>query len=168
MMNESIPLILTVKLDPTSQTYFDDLRKRYFPVEKNYLNAHLSLFHQLPNADPGIEDTLLKVTQREAFEMQVSEVKMIGKGVAFRVESNTLKTLHKQLQKSWKEFLIPQDQQGLWPHITVQNKVSPEEAKQLAAQLEETFEPFAITAQGLILWEYHQGTWKFLKEFEFK
>ncbi len=168
MNEEPIPLILTVKLDPSSQSYFNELRKTHFPPEKNYLDAHLSLFHQLPANEPLIDQTLEEITQKEKFDMEVTDIKVIGRGVAFRVESPALITLNKQLQKAWKAYLIPQDLQGLWPHVTIQNKVSPQEARQLADQLKETFEPFSITAQGLILWEYHQGPWQYLKEFSFK
>jgi len=43
------PLILTLKLDEESQAFFDKQRALYFPPERNFLKAHLTLFHQLPD-----------------------------------------------------------------------------------------------------------------------
>ncbi len=41
------PLILTLKMDDRSQERFDRLRELYFPPERNYLSAHLTMFHKL-------------------------------------------------------------------------------------------------------------------------
>jgi hypothetical protein len=42
------PLILTLRMDERSQERFDRLRETHFPPERNYLRAHLTLFHKLP------------------------------------------------------------------------------------------------------------------------
>ena len=42
------PLILTLKLDQASFTRLDALRQAHFPPERNWLSAHLTLFHHLP------------------------------------------------------------------------------------------------------------------------
>ncbi len=75
--------------------------------------------------------------------------------------------MHKQMQKTWQEWLIAQDKQTLRPHITIQNKVSADEAKALLTKLYAEFEPFAVTAQGFAIWEYLGGQWKFVKGFDF-
>ncbi|RYE24474.1 MAG: VWA domain-containing protein [Sphingobacteriaceae bacterium] len=92
-----------------------------------------------------------------------------GQGIklAYKVASENLSALHKQLQHRWQQWLIPQDKQRLWPHITIQNKVSLEESKALATTLSETFEPFEIYGTGLALWEYQGGPWRFIKNFPF-
>lgn len=162
------PLIVTLKLEAQAQQYFDALREKYFPPDRNFLKAHLTLFHQLPPQEPMIETTLRELTQRPSLKLGVREVKMIGRGVAFVIESEPLKALHRQLQNEWAQWLIPQDQQRLWPHITVQNKVSPAEAKALQQELQQQFEPFEIQATGLVLWEYHQGPWQWVQEFLFE
>lgn len=45
--------------------------------------------------------------------MDVAEVRSIGNGVAFKIQSDTLMQLHADLQAKFKPFLIPQDQQRL-------------------------------------------------------
>jgi hypothetical protein len=42
------PLILTLQMDESSQEHFDRLREIHFPPERDYLQAHLTLFHKLP------------------------------------------------------------------------------------------------------------------------
>ncbi|WP_208644854.1 2'-5' RNA ligase family protein [Mucilaginibacter kameinonensis] len=49
MQTEKKTLILTLRLDEESQAFFDEMRKRHFPQERNFLKAHLTLFHQLPS-----------------------------------------------------------------------------------------------------------------------
>lgn len=162
------PLILTLALDSASQQYFNKLRKAYFPPERNYLDAHLTLFHHLPQGESAIIQTIAHLTkQQQKMQVQVTGVKSIGNGVAFSMESNPLQQMHKRLQSDWQQWLIPQDRQKLWPHVTIQNKVKPEEAKKLKEMLEQDFEPFVIKGTGLSLFEYLGGPWKFVREFEF-
>lgn len=162
------PLILTLTLDSASQQYFNSLRKTHFPPERNYLDAHLTLFHHLPQGENAIIEIIEKLTkQHPTIQVQVTGVRSIGSGVAFSMESNQLQQIHKQLQSHWESWLIPQDRQKLWPHITIQNKVKPDEAKQLKEALEQDFEPFVIEGTGLSFYEYLGGPWKFVREFKF-
>lgn len=155
-------------LDDESQQYFNILRRKHFPPERNYLDAHLTLFHHLPaNEVQLINDVELVAAKQSLMELQVTSIKSIGNGVAFGIECMQLKQLHSYLQKLWQAWLIPQDKQKLWPHITIQNKVSPDTAMLLKAQLEQDFEPFAIQGFGLALYEYHNGPWKFVRDFKF-
>lgn len=87
-------------------------------------------------------------------------MKFLGAGVAFAIESKELHNIRKELAIQLHEQLIPQDKQGYRPHITIQNKVSPEAAKQLLNELQSTFQPITITARGLDLWQYLGGPWK--------
>lgn len=160
------PLILTLKINHEAQELFNYLRKKHFPAEKNYLDAHLTLFHHLPANEPAIMDDIRSVCRtNKPLAIQVSHVASIGNGVAYKCESVALQRLHKSLQNKWEQWLIPQDTQTLWPHITVQNKVSPNAAKQLLQQLSVVFEPFEIYGTGLNLWEYNDGPWKFVESF---
>jgi 2'-5' RNA ligase len=162
------PLILTLALDTESQQFFNLLRKLHFPSERNYLDAHLTLFHHLPQGEDAIIQTIENYTkQYQKMQIQVTGLRSIGNGVAFSMESSQLQQMHKQLQNDWQPWLIPQDRQKLWPHITIQNKVKPEEAKKLKETLEQGFEPFSVTGVGLNLFEYLGGPWKFVKEYEF-
>ncbi len=164
------PLVLTLTLDEATTKFFNQLRQRHFPAERNYLEAHLTLFHQLPSveADRLVSELDSVSQQYRPLKLVVKEVRLLGRGVAYRLESSLLQQLHRQLQKQWRAYLTPQDQQKLWPHVTVQNKVSPDEAKRLHAQLSEGFAPFEATGTGLHLWEYQGGPWESKQEFGFR
>lgn len=166
MMEDARPLILTLSLDGASASFFNTLREAHFPQERNYLKAHLTLFHHLPATEPMIHETLLEVSKEQPpFSLQVAAVVSIGRGVAYKIDCPSLIAFHKRLQQAWDAWLIPQDQQKLWPHITVQNKVSPEIAKTTLAQLQEDFIPFTASGNRLSLWRYEGGPWRFLQDF---
>lgn len=163
------PLILTLALDDKNQTFFNEQRQQYFPAERNHLNAHVSLFHQLPPDEPKIIEVIEAVCrQQSAIELQVAEVRNIGSGVAYKIESPALIQLHKHLQNEWQQWLIPQDQHKLWPHITIQNKVELTAAAALRNELAEQFAPFTAYGTGLVLWAYLGGPWKLIQNYDFK
>ncbi len=163
------PLILTLTLDAGSFHYFNALRQQHFPAERNFLEAHLTLFHHLPGAEQAaIEQYLNELCELQAvIALPVTEVKMIGRGVAFRIESEALVQLHHRLAMHWQTWLTPQDRQKLWPHVTVQNKVSPAQARALQALLSKDFAPFTARGEGFTLWAYQGGPWQWLRTFRF-
>jgi 2'-5' RNA ligase len=138
-MNYDRPYILTIGLDHHSFTYFNILRMKHFPAKRNFLQAHLTLFHALPPFD----DTMLLVEgcsqQYQRFEIQVTGLMKLGYGVAFSLQSEMLNDLHRHLTKLFKNALTPQDMQSFKPHITIQNKVSPEVANNLFVELHQEF-----------------------------
>lgn len=165
-------LILTVRLDEESQRFFNELRTTYFPPERNYLNAHLTLFHKLPE----VQETLDKVQETvdkvqdvlgRSFEIEVSGLMHLGAGVAYRLESAALSMVRSQLAAQFKEVLSLQDQHGFRGHITVQNKVTPEQSKALLIKLSEDFKVFKVEAIGLDLWQYLGGPWAHKQYFPF-
>lgn len=168
-MKADAPLIITLKMDERSFEFFDAFRRQHFPRERNFLRAHLTLFHNLPGSElSSIRRTLHVICEKqEMLKLEVTEVKGMGRGVAYKLESAELVALHQQLQHKWHPWLTPQDKQKLWPHVTVQNKVLPEQAKQLLQELSGNFSPFNVTGVGLQLWEYKQGPWELLQEFGF-
>jgi len=162
------PLILTLELDEKTFQFFDDKRKIYFPKERNFLAAHLTLFHHLPAGEQTVRDEIeLAAHQQPVFALSVAGMMFTGNGVAYKLESERLRDMHKGMQHSWQQWLIRQDKQTLRPHVTVQNKVSSERAKQLYEQLSESFVPFEASGTGLGLWEYLGGPWKLLANFPF-
>jgi 2'-5' RNA ligase len=162
-------MILTLTLDKASQLYFNQLRQQHFPPERNYLDAHLTLFHHLPPHEPRvIQDIAMIASTYSSMVLQVTEVKSIGNGVAFKIECELLQQLHRYLQQQWQPWLIPQDRQKLWPHVTVQNKVDAQQAMLLKAQLETDFKTFEVTGIGLSLFEYQGGPWKFVQSYDFQ
>ena len=44
--------------------------------------------------------------------------------------------------------------------MTVQNKVPPDRARALLAELQAGFAPYDVTATGLALWRYLGGPWE--------
>lgn len=162
-----VPFILTLALEENAFLFFNALRKIYFPPERNVIDAHLTLFHLLPN-EQSIVDTVETLSkQYPPLTLEVQQPVSIGNGVAYKIECASLAELHCKLQGQWGSFLIPQDQQKLWPHVTVQNKVAPEEAAELLEFLKGNFSAFPCKATGLQLWEYHGGPWKLFRQFDF-
>jgi 2'-5' RNA ligase len=90
-----------------------------------------------------------------------------GKGVAVKVAASELLSLHAQLAKLWNDWLTAQDRQRFQPHITVQNKVAPDEAKNLYAKLSRDWQTRDGHAKGLQLWHYLGAKWKLEEEFLF-
>ena len=165
----AVPLILTLALDPAAQLFFNELRRQHFPPARNFLAAHLTLFHHLPGAEyAAITDQLAQLTAAEPpLQLTVSGLRFLGRGVAYALECPPLQAMHKQLQTLWQPQLTPQDQQKLNPHVTVQNKVDPAVARTLHQELAADFQPFEVAGTGLHLWAYRDGPWEELRTFAF-
>lgn len=164
---EDAPIIVTLKLDAQSHDYFTKLRHQYFPQNINYLEAHLSLFHHLPPNETLVQQVLQNFSRRSLINLSVISAKNIGNGTAFMIASPELQTVHKSMQQLFQAFLIPQDKQKLWPHITIQNKVSALEARHTTDLLNKDFKPFTIQATGLTEWYYLNGPWEKKTEYLF-
>lgn len=163
------PLILTLSLDAEAQQHFDQLRTSHFPPARNYLRAHVTLFHHLPGADYAAVVARLGTVAAATPELtlRVAGVRFLGQGVAYTLENVALQHLHRELQTIWAPTLRPQDLQPLRPHITVQNKVPSATARALYEELTAGFEPHTITGTGLALWAYRNGPWDLLDRFAF-
>ena len=163
------PLVLTLRLDDASQERFDELRRTHFPPERNHIPAHLTLFHHLPGEEEmAVRSTLEGISQEwEPISLQVTGLRFLGRGVAYRLESAPLKALRAELGREWEPWLTPQDRQKHAPHVTVQNKVSPELARLTHERLQAEFAPFSVRGEGLLLWRYLGGPWGPLGEYAF-
>lgn len=138
-LNPAQPLILTLLLDTATEAHLTILRTKYFPPARNYLSAHVTLFHALPaDARTLIEEDLVDLSARTAaygvwcgppFAMglggvgvEVREAKT-RKERAERAKDMTME-LHRRLLQRWRSrgvAMTAQDQQTLkCPHITVQ------------------------------------------------
>ena len=159
-------LILTLQLDESAQTFYEDLRRRYFPPERNLIPAHLTLFHQLPDDNSTAETVGSLLQSVEGFPLTSPTARSIGRGVAVFFQSEHLRALHAALSCAFEPDLIPQDRQRFQPHIVVQNKVAPEVARQTLPRLQSIplLEPHAI---GLTLWRYLGGPWERVGDFPF-
>jgi 2'-5' RNA ligase len=164
-MEDNSTLILTLRLDEASQKFFDALRKRHFPAERNFLKAHLTMFHKLPDAIETIDR--LNSISVSPMELQVTGLINLGAGVAYGLESSALTQLHKRLTAEFSNYLSPQDKQAFRPHITIQNKSRPDAAKALLKELAVSFQTFTVQAFGLDLWHYLGGPWAHRTYFPF-
>lgn len=164
------PIILTGMLEPRALAHFDALRQKHFPAERNFLPAHLTLFHHLPSprANALIQD--LKDEARHEGPMKARAIRphMMGRGVSIIVESAELDDFRSRLAERWSLDLVPQDRRGFRPHVTIQNKVSPEAAKALHGELSAGFRPFPFDVSGAALWWYRGGPWEPLREVRFR
>lgn len=156
------PLILTLALHPEDQARFDRLRAQHFPADRNFIPAHVTLFHHLPGAE---QDAIATLLAREAaavapFPVEVHGLRFLGRGVAYELRAPALSAMRGRLARAWADRLTPQDAQGFRPHVTIQNKAPPEEARALHGAMQAGFAPFAVRATGLRLWHYLGGPWE--------
>ena len=168
-MSDPAPLILTLAMDAASAAVFDGLRQRHFPPARNLIPAHLTLFHHLPGReiDAVTADLDAVCAAHAPFDITVTGLRSLGRGVAYTLESATLAALRQELAARWAGWLTPQDRQKHQPHVTVQNKVDPEDARALLRELQAGFAPFQITGEGLDLWHYRGGPWQPARRFVF-
>jgi 2'-5' RNA ligase len=161
------PLIVTARMDDHAQARLDALRQAHFPPERNWLAAHVTLFHALPGVErPQIEQGLVEeLGQSGPVSATVSEVRFTGNGVSFDLHSPALATLRRALAARFAPWLTRQDQQGYRPHVTIQNKTAPEVARALHASLSAGFHPFDLAITGLDLWHYDGGPWEIAARF---
>ena len=148
----------------------DGLRRAHFPPERNVVPAHVTLFHHLmPSLEVELKERLRRETRGVAApRATVAGLMNLGRGVAFRIESPELGEVRERLADAFRGMLVPQDAGGWRPHITVQNKVEPGEAKRLHAALSEDFTPRPLAIAGLAAWWYRGGPWEAIGEWKFK
>jgi hypothetical protein len=169
-MTADAPFILTLALDERSFAFFDSQRRRYFPPERNFIPAHITLFHKLPaEHETAIVATLHAAADGQApIVLEVVGLRSLGRGVAYSLASPELAQFRLSLAKQWALWLTLQDRQKHQPHVTIQNKVAPQDASALLADLAASFEPFfTVTGTGLDLWRYRGGPWEKAESFPF-
>ncbi len=169
-MTETAPLILTALLDKHAFARFDALRQAHFPPERNYLRAHLTMFHHLPGTQAvDIVDEVKGAARHEKpMPARADRMSFMGRGSSILIECGALRDLRARLADMWRHQLVPQDSQGWRPHVTVQNKVEPRKAKAVYQQLDADFVPWSFTVDGVTLWWYRGGPWEKLRDFRFR
>lgn len=157
------PIIVTALMGAQDFAWADGLRRAHFPPERNFLAAHITLFHHLP---PGVIDEVKQRLKQLAAgpppPARLTDVMTLGRGVAFRIDSPALLAMRAELAEAFAGLLTPQDQATPRLHVTVQNKVDPSAAKALAEQLRVEFRPRAFAISGLAAWYYRGGPWDFV------
>jgi hypothetical protein len=157
-VTQAAPLIVTAELPEALQSRADQLRRLHYPPERNVLAAHLTLFHALP---PSVEDELRDALAAEArakpIPARLEGVMSLGRGTALRITSPAMIELREL-----------QDAQVPRLHVTIQNKVSPHEAKVLMKRLIPEIEALDFAFTGLALHRYLGGPWETLKRWSFR
>ena len=149
-------------MDDPSQERFDRLRRAHFPPERNFLQAHLTLFHHLPGdrTDEIVATVEETCREQDPLTLRAKGLLFMGRGVAYAFDAPELVALRRRLAEGWGPWLTPQDRQGFRPHVTVQNKVPAQEARALHERLREGFSPFEVGGEGLSPWRYMGGPWR--------
>ncbi|KQM21699.1 hypothetical protein ASE73_15065 [Sphingomonas sp. Leaf24] len=163
------PIIVTAVFHREDQAWFERQRRAYFPPERNVLAAHCTMFHHLsPELGAELKRRLNAATRGQAAPVaRVGGLMNLGRGVAYRIESPDLEAIRADLADAFGSMLIPQDRGGWRPHVTIQNKVEPAEAKALLAALSVEFSPRPVKIVGLASWWYRGGPWEALSRHMF-
>ncbi len=168
-MTQPAPLILTLDLDPASFAALDALRRAHFPSARNFIPAHVTLFHALPGErEAEVRAHLTDVCgDIPPLALSFPHLRFLGRGVAVEVRSPPLLALRARLAERWRPWLTRQDQQPWRPHVTIQNKVPPEEARALFEGLSVGWSLTSGQAQGVRPWRYLGGPWEALEPIPF-
>jgi hypothetical protein len=170
----SQPFILTATIPEPVRGWAEGLRRAHFPPERNHLHAHVTLFHAFA---PSLRDELLGFIPQLAREFAPPEGRVVdlldfGKGTAIKLEAPQLLEVRRIIADHFHGSLTDQDLHEPRPHITIQNKVSKEEARALQAELRYQLEPwiargpFAFPA--LEVHQYVGGPWEHVKTCSFR
>ncbi|MEP6263834.1 MAG: 2'-5' RNA ligase family protein [Erythrobacter sp.] len=167
---DDAPLILTAQLPADLHRWATRLRDAYFPPERNYLEAHVTLFHALP---PQCAEEAADVCKQLARELAPVDGRIVGlmplgKGTAIKLESTGILDLRDHIADHFHGLLTGQDQHRPRLHVTIQNKVAIEEAKALQAELADEIEPRSFAFRGLALHRYRGGPWEAVRDFAFR
>ena len=163
------PLIVTAELGRDDFAWLQSLRRQHYPVERNRVAAHLTLFHTLPpSAESEVRSLLASLSARPQPRAFVAGVMNLGGGVALRVASDELDALRSELSGRLSGLLTAQDRAGWSPHVTIQNKVAPRDARALIDQLGATYDRRPVRIAGLGLHRYLGGPWETLQTWAFR
>ena len=165
----SHPIIVTATFGDGDNGLLQQLRRAHYPVERNLVPAHLTLFRQLP---PSLEAELAARLARAAAapppRATIAGIIDLGEGTALRVESTDLEAIRAELAEALHGLLMPQDMTPWRPHITIQNKVDPNDARALQRQLGAAFEPRPLSIRALAAWRYLGGPWEAIRDWPFR
>jgi len=167
--NPLAPIIVTALLAQADFAWFDALRRQHYPAARNQVPVHLTLFHHLP---PSALERLRRMLSAEVRTTVAPVARIVrpislGQGVAFAVESPGLAGIRSRLADAMDGQLLPQDLAAWRPHITIQNKVAPAEARALLRELAAAWRPRPIGISGLAAYWYRGGPWQPIAEWRF-
>jgi 2'-5' RNA ligase len=163
------PLLVTGELPADVLAWADALRRAHYPPDRNRLRAHVTLFHALP---PSVEDELRQVLGELAAtpppQARITGLMKLGGGTALAIDCPALVDLHGEIAERMHGLLTRQDARPLKLHVTIQNKVSLEAARQLQAELADTLPLRSFRFHGFGLYAYEEGLWRPIRTFAFR
>ena len=163
------PIVVTAIFGDGDNGWLQELRRAHYPAERNQVPAHLTLFRQLaPSLEAELKQRLSIYTATRPPPAILAGVIDLGAGTAFRVESEELEDIRYDLAEAFRGMLTPQDRAPWRPHVTIQNKVEPREARRLQANLRATFRPRPLDISGLASWRYLGGPWEPIRAHSFR
>jgi hypothetical protein len=149
--------------------WLQEMRRQHYPPERNRVPAHLTLFRQLPpSLGAELNGRLAALARRAPPKAAIAGVIDLGEGTALRVDSDELEEIREDLASALHGLLIPQDLAPWRPHITVQNKVEPREARQLQQRLRSELHARPLAVRGLGTRRYLDGPWETIRDFVFR
>jgi hypothetical protein len=162
-------LIVTVEIAARDFSWLEGLRRSNYPLDRNRVPAHLTMFRSLPpSAETELRTRLAQVVRQPPPKAMIAGLMDLGGGVAFRIVSPDLDRIREELAQDLHGMLGAQDSGGWRPHVTIQNKVVPKVARALKASLERSFAPRALAISGLGLKRYVGGPWEPLAIYSFR
>ncbi|KAK5076101.1 hypothetical protein LTS08_002612 [Lithohypha guttulata] len=182
--------VLTLLTDPAHHEYMTSFRKKYFPAKLNKLEAHITMFHALPESKlesdvlPAIQDITSKTSE---YRIRATNAFRLSKGVAIAVaddiehpkmgshKRNMTRIIHAELRKKWSGWLSEQDSAPPKLHYTVMNKVTDDkvinnalhELHEELSRAEKERPELESAVKGLTLWKYERGFWNDPQHFIF-
>ena len=106
------PLIVTARLPRDLHARYTALRKAHFPAERNYLEAHVTLFHALPAMCEAEACTYLRRLAAEfaPIDGHVEGIMSLGRGTAVKLISADMLLLRELIADHFHGLLTQQDQ----------------------------------------------------------
>ena len=163
------PLIVTAELASEDLAWLNDLRRYYYPAQRNRVPAHITMFHAIaPSAEAELRQILRTMAGESPPQAWVAGIMNLGGGVAFRIASDGLDAIRAEIAHRLRGLLTAQNSAGWSAHVTIQNKVPPREAKTLIQALGDNFTRRPVRISGLGLHRYLGGPWETLRTFPFR
>ena len=163
------PLIVTADFSPADFAWLEGLRRSHYPAELNRVPAHLTMFQSLPPSAVDEVGRQLKLhSAGPPPRAIIAGLMPFDAGVAFRIVSDELDSIREAIADHFHGLLSAPDAAGWRPHITIQNKVPPKQARALLAGLQRDFRPRSLRLAGLSLHRYLGGMWETIASYRFR
>lgn len=99
---------------------------------------------------------------------RIDRLMKLGKGTALAIDSDGMAALHEEMAERLHGALSQQDAQPLRLHVTIQNKVTAEQACALQRELGVQLRPVSFRFHGFGLYAWEEGLWRPLRTFAFR